>query len=58
MRRLLQLAAILCILYIFMVGWNTLMYKQVPAVVIHSFWLFAAIVIVGSWMLKTIKRHT
>lgn len=55
MKTLIAIVVSLFILYILMLGWNDVMYKQFPSMIIHNYWLFVICIIGMYYITKSIK---
>lgn len=55
MKTLISIIFVLFFLYILMLGWNSVMYRQFPLVVIHNYWLFVGSIIGIYYLLKLMK---
>ena len=55
MKTLISIILVLFFLYILMLGWNSVMYRQFPFIVIHNYWLFVASVVGIYYLLKLAK---
>jgi hypothetical protein len=56
MKQIISIILGMFLLYILMLSWNDVMYKQFPSVVIHNYWLFIVGIAVGFLFVKLLKQ--